>query len=72
MKSPIPLSEKQQIEPIKAKMNLKKEENNHLFQQNEVNHDSLNQEMKWLESLIDMRCKELFLEDEAEVNHKIP
>lgn len=72
MKSPISLPEKQQTKPIKAKMNLKKEENNHLFQQNEVNHDSLNEEMKWLESLIDMRCKELFLEDEAEVNHKIP
>ncbi|WP_439478859.1 ATP-binding protein [Chryseobacterium aquaticum] len=73
MKSPISLPEKQQQkEPIKAKMNLKKEEKNHLFQQNEVNHDSLNEEMKWLESLIDMRCKELFLEDEEEVNHKIP
>lgn len=34
MKSPISLPEKQQQkEPIKAKMNLKKEEKNHLFQQ---------------------------------------
>lgn len=27
-----------------------------------VNHDSLNKEMEWLESLISIRCKELFLQ----------
>ncbi|KAB1230959.1 ATP-binding protein [Chryseobacterium viscerum] len=59
---------------IKTKINEKTERTHHLFQANEVNHNSLNEEMKWLQSLIEIRCKELFLEDEIELNvgYEIP
>jgi AAA+ superfamily predicted ATPase len=64
MKSPI----NHEKSLIKAKVNEKTEEMNHLFQANGVNHNSLNEEMKWLQLLIEMRCKELFLEEETELN----
>lgn len=52
---------------MKTKIHEKTEKTNHLFHANDVNHHSLSEEMKWLESLIEMRCRELFLEDEAEL-----
>lgn len=64
MKSPINIEKSL----IKTKVNEKTEEINHLFQVNDVNHTSLSEEMEWLQSLIEMRCKELFLEDETELN----
>ncbi|WP_336703406.1 ATP-binding protein [Chryseobacterium indologenes] len=59
---------------IKTNINEKTEVINPLFQANPVNHNSLNEEMKWLQSLIEKRCKELFLEDEKELNigYEIP
>lgn len=51
-----------------TKVNEKTEGINHLFQASEVNHNALNEEMKWLQLLIEMRCTELFLEDEAEMD----
>lgn len=64
MKSPI----NHEKSLIKTKINEKTEEMNHLFQVNDVSHNSLNEEMKWLQLLIEMRCKELFLEEETELN----
>lgn len=62
MKSTI--SENHQQTPlIRTKVNEKTEETL-LFKTNGVNHHSLNEEMKWLQLLIEIRCKELFLEEE--------
>lgn len=62
MKSTI--SENHQQAPlIRTKVNEKTEETP-LFKTNGVNHHSLNEEMKWLQLLIEMRCKELFVEEE--------
>jgi hypothetical protein len=71
MKSPI------NYEPtslIKTKVNEKTEVIQPIFQANNVNHESLNEEMQWLQSLIEMRCKELFLEDDLalDIVHEIP
>jgi hypothetical protein len=70
MKSPI------NYEPtslIKTKVNEKTEVIQPIFQANTVNHESLNEEMQWLQSLIEMRCKELFLEDDLalDIVHEI-
>jgi AAA+ superfamily predicted ATPase len=75
MKSPISLIENQHQKPLmKTKVNEKTEEINPLFQANDVSHTALNEEMKWLQLLIEMRCKELFLEEDTELNaiHKVP
>lgn len=61
MKSPINY---EPISLIKTKVNEKTEVIRPIFQANNVNHESLNEEMQWLQSLIEMRCKELFLEDD--------
>lgn len=62
MKSTI--SENHQQTPlIRTKVNEKTEETP-IFKTNGVNHHSLNEEMKWLQLLIEMRCKELFVEEE--------
>lgn len=71
MKSPI------NYEPtslIKTKVNEKTEVIQPIFQANNVNHESLNEEMQWLQSLIEMRCKELFLEDDLAlyILHEVP
>ncbi|MDQ1161413.1 AAA+ superfamily predicted ATPase [Chryseobacterium sp. SORGH_AS 447] len=74
MKSPISLMEKHQQEsPIKAKGREKTEKTDFLFQSG-INHTALNDEMKWLQQLIDIRCRELFSEEitEAGTDHKIP
>jgi AAA+ superfamily predicted ATPase len=59
---------------IKTKINEKTEKINHPFHFDDVDHHSLHEEMKWLESLVEMRCKELFLEDESELKtaYEIP
>lgn len=63
MKSPINYETKSLI---KTKVNEKTEAINPLFQNDPVNHTSLNEEMQWLQSLIEMRCQELFLHDDTE------
>lgn len=59
---------------IKKPINEKTEIINPLLHSNTVNHNSLNEEMKWLQSLIEKRCKELFLEEDIELNgdYEIP
>lgn len=58
---------------IKTKVNEKIKVANPVFQVSEIRHESLNKEMKWLQSLIETRCKELFLEDEMVLNaYEIP
>ncbi len=59
---------------IKTLAHEKTEVTDHLFQTGNVNHQSLNKEMQWLQWLIEMRCRELFLEDDLEVHiaHEVP
>ncbi len=71
MESPLSLAEKyQQKSPLKIK---EAEQKDAMFQ-SDISHTALNEEMKWLQQLIDMRCRELFSEEEAEEcpEHKVP
>lgn len=71
MKSPIN-DEPQSL--MKIKINEKTEVIHPSFQVNNVNHESLNEEMQWLQSLIEMRCKELFMENDPalDIAHEAP
>lgn len=59
---------------LKTQINEKTEKINHLLESSDIDHHSLNEEMRWLESLIEIRCKELFLENDTELEKvkKIP
>lgn len=59
---------------VKTTVHEKAEISDHAFQNGNVNHQSLNEEMQWLQWLIEMRCRELFLEDDTEVHvaHDVP
>lgn len=59
---------------VKTVVHEKAEISDHAFQNGNVNHRSLNEEMQWLQWLIEMRCRELFLEDDTEVHvaHDVP
>ena len=46
---------------VKTVVHEKAEISDHAFQNGNMNHRSLNEEMQWLQWLIEMRCRELFL-----------